>query len=189
MAEAQGEKAATPPAAAAQGAPAPGAPAAGASRRTLPAVAALLVGLAVGGGVGVVAGGTLLAAWRSGSLASEHDGGGHGGGHHSGAVEASPALAHTIDALVVNPAGSDGLRFLMATMVVEVDGQATLEQLQRRDAEVREALLRTLGSKTVPELANVANRDALKEELREALRTVLDRGDVRRIHLPQFVIQ
>ena len=65
----------------------------------------------------------------------------------------------------------------------------TLDQLQRRDAEVREALLRTLGSKTVPELANVANRDTLKAELRNALLSVLDRGDVRRIHLPQFVIQ
>jgi len=191
MAEAQGEKAATAPAASAQGAPAPGAPvqgapAAGAARRTLSAVAALLVGLAVGGGVGVIAGGTLLAAWRSGSLESEGRG---GGGQYSSYVESSPALTHTIDALVVNPAGSDGLRFLMATMVVEVDGAGTLEQLQRRDAEVREALLRTLGSKTVPELANVSNRDALKEELRQALRSVLDRGDVRRIHLPQFVIQ
>ncbi len=179
MAEAQGEKVATQ-----QAAPAPAAPEPAAPRRTLSAVAALLVGLAVGAGVGVVAGGTLLAAWRSGALESQkHD------EALSDFVESSPALAHTIDALVVNPAGSDGLRFLMASMVVEVDRQGTLDQLQRRDAEVREALLRTLGSKTVPELANVANRDTLKAELRNALLSVLDRGDVRRIHLPQFVIQ
>jgi len=41
----------------------------------------------------------------------------------------------------------------------------------------------------VPELADVAHRDALKEELRATLLKVLDRGDVLRIHLPQFVIQ
>jgi len=190
MAAAQGEKEVTQQAAPAPSAPAaatsaPATPAPAAPRRTLSAVAMLLIGLAVGAGVGVVAGGTLLTAWRSGALESQPP----VSSDPVGRGEPSPALTHTIDALVVNPAGSDGLRFLMATMVVEVDAPSTAEQLQRRDAEVREAVLRTLGSKTVPELADVTNRDALKQELRETLLDLLDRGHVRRIHLPQFVIQ
>src|SRR5690606_19914782 len=112
-----------------------------------------------------------------------------GEGREYSSAAAVPAVVHTIDALVVNPADSDGLRFLMATMVVEVDGAGTAAQLQQRDAEVREAVLRTLGSKTVTELASIGNRDALKEELREALLSVVERGNVLRIHLPQFVIQ
>src|SRR5690606_3888120 len=150
MAEPQGAKEGTPLAASTSGAPTPAAPAPGGARRTRSAVAMLLVGLEVGDRLGVVAGGSLLAAWRSGALESES----YGRREQTGPV--SPALTHTIDALVVNPAGSDGLRFLMATMVVEVDAPGTVDQLQRRDAEVREAILRTLGSKTVPELADVA---------------------------------
>jgi len=184
MAEAKSE---TKTAAAPPQTPAPAEAPAPAPRRALAAVTALLLGLSVGAGVGIVAGGTLLAAWRSGELESKAET--HGGGEQVVYVEATPAVAHTIDALVVNPADSDGLRFLMATMVVEVDAASTAEQLQRRDAEVREAVLRTLGSKTVTELASIENRDALKEELREAMLSVLDRGYIRRIHLPQFVIQ
>lgn len=153
--------------------------------RMLSAVAALLIGLSVGAAVGIVAGGTLLAAWRSGAVGHEPES--EGGAGHSAA--AAPAVVHTIDALVVNPADSDGLRFLMATMAVEVDGPATAAQLAQRDAEVREAVLRTLGSKTVSELADIGNRDTLKAELRAALLSVVERGDIRRIHLPQFVIQ
>lgn len=154
--------------------------------RMLSAVAALLIGLSVGAAVGIVAGGTLLAAWRSGAV-GQHEPESEGGAGHSAAT--APAVVHTIDALVVNPADSDGLRFLMATMAVEVDGPATAAQLAQRDAEVREAVLRTLGSKTVSELADIGNRDTLKAELRAALLSVVERGDIRRIHLPQFVIQ
>lgn len=190
MAEAKGE---TKTAAAPPQAPEPAAAPAPAPRRALPAVAALLVGLSVGGGVGIVAGGTLLAAWRSGALESKAEA--HGGGEHHGGgervvyVDASQTVVHTIDALVVNPADSEATRFLMATLVVVADRVAVVDQLKERDAEAREVILRTLGAKTVAELSDLGKRDELKEELRRALLGVVDAGRILRIHLPQFVIQ
>src|SRR5690606_30342499 len=99
MAEAKGE---TKAAAAPPQAVAPAETPAPAPRRALAAVTALLLGLSVGGGVGIVAGGTLLAAWRSGELESKAQT--HGGGEQVVYVESTPAVVHTIDALVVNPA-------------------------------------------------------------------------------------
>ena len=158
------------------------------SRRGLSAVAALMVGLAVGASVGIVAGGALLAAVRSAPSA------GPAAGFHDEGVSPRPVLTsveavHTIDALVVNPADTEATRFLMATLVVVADRQAVVDQLKERDAEAREVVLRALGSKTVAELSDLAKRDELKEELRQALLGVVDAGRILRIHLPQFVIQ
>lgn len=156
-------------------------------RRGLSAVAALMVGLAVGGGVGIVAGGVLLASVRSSPAAEAPVSHRESGSHRP--VAAPTEVVHTIDALVVNPADSEATRFLMATLVVVADRQAVVDQLKERDAEAREVVLRALGSKTVAELSDLAKRDELKEELRQALLGVVDAGRILRIHLPQFVIQ
>ncbi len=75
-------------------------------------------------------------------------------------------VERTIDNLVLNPSGSGGTRHLMLSVAVEVKDDADAEQMKARDAEVRDAVLHVLGSKTVDELADIAARDSLKLELR-----------------------
>lgn len=145
-------------------------------RGLLPVVAGLVAGLVLGGAVGGYALGPLVV-----KRLSEPAG---------GAVEARERGAiHVMEGLVVNPADSQGLRFLVATVAFEVDSPATAEELAARDAEVRDAVLGVLGSKTVAQLADVGGREALKEELRAVAAGMVEKGEVRRVYLPQFVIQ
>jgi flagellar FliL protein len=95
---------------------------------------------------------------------------------------------HLLDNLVLNPAGSGGTRFLLLSVAFEVKSAAVLEQMKARDAELRDVVLVTLGSKSVEELADMHAREALKTELRTATEKTFKKG-VKRVYFPQFVIQ
>jgi flagellar FliL protein len=166
---------------------------------------AVTIGLLVGGGGGVFVAGPLLAN-RAVAPAQEHGDAEAEAGDHDDEAGARPVSAethgkkggkgdtaprpmHLIENVVLNPAQSGGTRFLMLTLALEVKDAAVLEAMKTRDAEVRDVVLSTLGSKTVEELANTAARDALKEELRKSIGGLFSKGSVTRVYLPQFVIQ
>lgn len=119
-----------------------------------------------------------------------HDGDGGESAEGDAAKEgAPPANVYTLDNLVLNPAGSDGTRFLLLTISLQVKDAATLEAMKARDAELRDAVLVTVGNRTVEELAAVGARDSLKIELRAAAKKLFRRNVVKRVYFPQFVIQ
>jgi flagellar FliL protein len=150
------------------------------------AILALVVGLAVGGLAGIFGVGPMLAQRLTVErLTPSSD--------SESPVESSkawePGVIYQLENLVVNPASSQGTRFLVVTLAVELDGPVSAAELERREAEARDLVLRVLGGKTVAELADIGARDSLKAELLETLASVVRVGEIRRLYLPQFVIQ
>jgi flagellar protein FliL len=90
---------------------------------------------------------------------------------------------------VLNPAGTGGTRFLMVSVAIETKDAATNDEMNARDAEVRDLTLRLLGSKTVDQLADVTQRDAIRHELLGRLSKLFAPGAIRQLYFPQFVIQ
>lgn len=149
-------------------------------------VAVLLLSIGAGGAVGMTVIGPRLTAAPSAGQEEEADhGGGHGGGH--GKSSATNLLA--IESLVVNPAGTAGTRFLILSVVVEMDDAKVAESLKARDPAVRDALLSVLGAKTIEELSEMSAREDLRTELAAAIAALPGSGKVRRIFLPQYVLQ
>jgi len=103
--------------------------------------------------------------------------------------EGPPSNLFTLRDFIVNPAGTDGTRFLMMSLAIELVDPKSTKSLESRDAEIRDALIRAVGSKTVRELADVTLREALVADIRLALDGVVGAGVIRRIFIPQFVIQ
>jgi flagellar FliL protein len=152
------------------------------------AVLGLVLGLAVGGAAGVLVAGPLVVrriaepAAPAGSVEGEKRGRREG-------VDTVPGAVHTLDNLIVNPAGTQGTRFLVVSVALEVDRPETAAGLVARDAEVRDAVLRVLGGKTVADLSDVEKRETLKDEIGAAVKALMKSGEIRRLYLPQFVIQ
>lgn len=164
------------------------------SRRGL-LMAAVAVAALVGGTTGMIVVGP-LAAERFGAEpaaaeaeAEADDGHGKSKGKdgHGGDYGSSPH--YRVENLVLNPAETQGTRFLMATIVAELHDEKEVEALGSREAEVRDRLLSLLGSKTVGDLTDVTYRDTLKEEIRSALDELVGENGVERVFLPTFVIQ
>lgn len=117
----------------------------------------------------------------------EESGEGHGEKKEG---EAAAPNVHTLDNLVLNPAESGGTRFLLLSISFQAKDAAVLETMKARDAELRDMVLVTIGNRTVEQLADMAQRDSIKKELRVAAGKLLKKKTaVKRIFFPQFVIQ
>ena len=156
-----------------------------------PSLVVLLLFAAIGAGAGGWFGGPIVTPMIAEFAAGSGEGGGgddgHGGGDSYGGSAADEGPL-TIENLVLNPAGTGGSRFLIATLALEADDDARVE-LETRSVEARDVLLTVLSSMTVEQLTDISQRDVIRETLRSALNDMLAREGVYRIFLPQFVIQ
>ncbi len=157
----------------------------GGKRVTL--VALIIVGV-IGLGGGGAMGGRILGPVVGEKLAqreiagpAESNGGGHG---------AEPVSSvHIVDNLVANPAGSEGTRFLLASVAVQLSSPDYVDLIVTRDFEFRSALLLILGSKTVDELTDITTRLEIKDEILAGFEAIVGPEIIHQIFLPQWVIQ
>jgi flagellar FliL protein len=94
-----------------------------------------------------------------------------------------------IQGLIVNPAGTEGLRYLMVNVGFESAKPKVLEEVTTKEVAVRDAILKILSEKTVPQLADIALRDSLKIEIRDTVNVILSDGQVDRLYFTQYVLQ
>ena len=157
----------------------------GAKRSSIiPLVIVGLIGLGGGGAFG----GRILGPRVGEQLAQRQVEGGdesHGGGH--GAEEASSV--HVVDNLVVNPADSEGTRFLLTSVAIQVVSPEDAELLSARDVELRDALIMILGGKTVEELTDITRRKGIVDQIFRSLEEITGPEIIQRVFIPQFVIQ
>jgi flagellar basal body-associated protein FliL len=116
----------------------------------------------------------------SGEHGTSRASGGHGaaGGEGGEFVE--------LGNILVNPAGSQGLRFVMASVTFEVFDQKKLDDMRRRDAQLRDIVIATLERYTMERLTSPGARDAVKRELAQVVDSIF--GTNVDVYMPQFVI-
>jgi flagellar FliL protein len=94
-----------------------------------------------------------------------------------------------LDNLIVNPARSDGKRFLMIKIGLESDEPKALDEIVSKKVVIHDTILDLLSAKPVEDLASIERRESIKEEIREALNEILTEGDVTRLYFTQYVLQ
>jgi flagellar protein FliL len=159
-------------------------------------VGAVVVAVAAGVGGGVLVLGPRLASLRGGAPAAHAEGGEQEKGKEkekekgkSRGKDTEKAVVFKIDNLIVNPAGSGGTRFLMASVAVEVPDAKTEAQLRERDFQVRDAVIAVLEKQTLESITAPGGRDSVKARLAATLAPMVGRGVPVHVYLPQFVIQ
>lgn len=96
---------------------------------------------------------------------------------------------YKIDNLIVNPAGSQGTRFLMATVAIEVPDEKLALTLKERDVQLRDAVIAALEGETLDQLTRPGARDTVKARVARAVAPLTRDVKSLRVYLPQFVIQ
>lgn len=146
-------------------------------------IGAIAAGAIIGGGAGVLALGPALSA------APAPPGKVDTAAAAPVASKAPTTAPVVLSNLVVNPAGSRGTRFLLASVGFEFAAPIAPEQFNLRETEIRDRILGVLATKTVDELVDVSRRDALRTEVAASVDSLIGAGRVRRVFFPQFVIQ
>jgi flagellar FliL protein len=128
------------------------------------------------------------AAGHAGQSSAEQSGeSGNGEGKEGGEPVAAPMFI--VKDLIVNPAGTNGTRFLLLTVGFETSTTQGEKELERKEIQVRDALNSVLTTKTLEELANVQQREQLRSDILARASELVKSGTVTNVYFSKFIIQ
>lgn len=90
---------------------------------------------------------------------------------------------------VVNIIGEDTPHYVKASLSLELDKEATLEEVNKRMPQIRDAILLLIGNKTFEELQDIQGKNQVKAELKSKINSFLKTGKINNIYLTDFVVQ
>lgn len=115
--------------------------------------------------------------------------------HHPAAAAEKPAPAKQeaprlvkFENVIVNPAGTQGQRYLIVSISVEVKTADAENHLHQADDAIRDAMTSTLGQMNMDELTAPAGRDTVRSRMR-AIAAHFAQDTAITVYLPQFLIQ
>ncbi len=91
--------------------------------------------------------------------------------------------------IIVNPAGSQGSRFLMTTVAFSLQDEKAYQVLESHEIEVRDRVTSILESRTMAQLTAPGARDSVKLQIAAMAGTIIGPNVPVQVYLPQFVIQ
>jgi len=101
----------------------------------------------------------------------------------------STGLIKEFEDIIVNPAGTEGRRYFVLTLSMEVDKSKCLDELETKTPIVRDALITLLSSKKLDYLSDVANMEDLRKEIIDESNLYLEKGKVIRVYFTGYVLQ
>ena len=112
-----------------------------------------------------------------------------GGGDDGGAKSQTLGALSKLEGLVVNPAQSQGNRYLAVSIAFETGTPEGKRELEKKKVIIKDAVLRLLSERTVEELSDPERRDGLKKALRDKANGILNEETVDRVYFTEFVLQ
>jgi flagellar FliL protein len=95
----------------------------------------------------------------------------------------------TFDTFVVNILDEAGPRYLKAALTLECKSDIVSQNVELRRAQLMDAMLLLIGSKTYDELRDVQGKLQLRAELLHKLNELVPGGGVEHIYFTDFVVQ
>lgn len=102
---------------------------------------------------------------------------------------ASETAYHEIENLIINPSGSDGERYLLLSMALELNSSGDIMLIERDGIKIRDQINTILSYRTVEQLNDLGSRDALKREIGVAINLILDKKAVQNLFFTKYVMQ
>jgi len=147
----------------------------GASKKTLIFALAALV---VGGGLGLFVVGPKLRGGPKREVADAT----------KTEAKAEPARIFRLDNIIVNPAGTQGQRFLIVSVAIEVPTEAAEARLKAAEVPLRDAVTGLLERMSLTQLTQLGARDSVRAAVIVHARKFSGDSAVH-VYLPQFLIQ
>jgi flagellar protein FliL len=91
--------------------------------------------------------------------------------------------------LLVNPAGTNGTRYLLTTVGLEVSTPESLVELEKKEVQVRDLLITILATKTLSELTDLERREAIREEISVKAKSLIKSHQLKSVYFSKFIIQ
>lgn len=125
---------------------------------------------------------------ESASKSTAEKSGGTAGGKKDESVK-SKTIAPLSSKVLVNLAGTMGTRYLLANVTLVGTKADFKADVEKNDAQLRDAAASTLSTKSIADLEKPGSRNLIRTELMNIFNSVLAEGSVIDIYLTEFAIQ
>lgn len=98
-------------------------------------------------------------------------------------------LVYAVKDMVINPAGTNGSRFLSVSFGFELANSDLTGELEARDPLVRDALITIMSSKTVAQLTDAREKEITRLQIKKRLSDLLETSDITAVYFTDFVLQ
>ncbi|MEX0722413.1 MAG: flagellar basal body-associated FliL family protein [Gracilimonas sp.] len=96
---------------------------------------------------------------------------------------------YDMEELVINPANTNGKRYLLVEISLELDDKAHIQTLNNHKMKLKQEMIEALSKRTIPELIKVEERDQLRYELMDLINSVIEARSVRNLYFTKYVMQ
>ncbi len=96
---------------------------------------------------------------------------------------------YMLEELIVNPSGSNGQRFLVVEISLELHDMNHIELIEERKQRIRHNMLEVLSSRTVNQLTQLSEREKMRSELAEITNEAIGKRSVRNLYYTRYVMQ
>lgn len=100
---------------------------------------------------------------------------------------ADEAKLVALEPFIVNLSGSEGYKLLKVAMSLEVENTGTQEEINKRQAQVKDIVLVLLSSKTYGEVSGENAQQKLKDEIMDTVNSFLTKGKIKKILFTEFI--
>lgn len=91
--------------------------------------------------------------------------------------------------LIINPAGTNGQRYLLITIGFNVSSETARREMEKKELAVRDVLNSILTSKTMEDLIDVSKRELLRHEVFTRCKELIKSGKLQSVYFSKYIIQ
>lgn len=95
----------------------------------------------------------------------------------------------SLEDIIVNPAGSNGERYVVLNLAMEMGQEKDGEEFKKREPIIRDIVIQILSSVPIDSLDGAENKVKLKEKISAELARVLPPSTLKRVYFTNFIIQ
>ncbi len=96
---------------------------------------------------------------------------------------------YQLEELVVNPANTNGKRYLLVEISLQLDDKKHIPLLENNMMELKQEVIEALSVRTVNQLTHVAEREELRRELSQIINSSIGVRSVRNLYFTKYVMQ
>jgi len=104
-------------------------------------------------------------------------------------LTSSSAVFYQFKDVVINPAGTNGRRYLIFSLAVKLDNQDAKSTLDKKKAEAKDRIMALVSQYTASELNSLKKRNKIKEKLGILIDKVIGKKSVRNLFFTKYVLQ
>ena len=98
-------------------------------------------------------------------------------------------VTHQMEELIVNPAGTNGHRFLVVEISLEFPDMSYVERFEKNKQQIKHHMNESLSSRTVEQLVTFEERENLRRELAGIVDSTFGERSVRNLYYTRYVMQ